>query len=146
MRYGARVPIRPTALAVVRRGSDLLVTEAIDDVKEETFYRLLGGGIEFGEPAEQAVRREFREELDAELTGLSLLGVVENIFDYRGQPGHEIVFVFEGALADRGWYEREDLGKVLDTGQPVSWQPMARFVSGEAPLYPASLLRLLGVD
>ena len=48
--------IRPIALAVPRRGDDLLVFEGHDPTKGQTFYRPLGGGIDFGETAEAAVR------------------------------------------------------------------------------------------
>src|SRR5215831_11285969 len=117
--------IRPIALAVVRRGDDLLVFESVDRVKQQKFYRPLGGGIEFGERAEEALRREFREELAAELTNIRLLAVLENIFHVHGRPGHEIAFMFTADLVDAGLYERDDLGTVLDGTDPVSWQPLA---------------------
>lgn len=41
--------IRPIAVAVPRRGEDLLVFEYHDSTKDETFHRPLGGGIDFGE-------------------------------------------------------------------------------------------------
>jgi 8-oxo-dGTP pyrophosphatase MutT (NUDIX family) len=135
--------IRPLAIAVVKRGDELLVSEGHDDVKEETFYRPLGGGIEFGEPAEVALRREFQEELAAELTNVVLLGVVENIFTVFGRPGHEIVFVFDAELTDRSWYERDDLGTVLDEGSPVTWRPLRDFTGGDLILYPDGLVELL---
>jgi 8-oxo-dGTP pyrophosphatase MutT (NUDIX family) len=136
-------PIRPIALAVVKRADELLVFEGRDDVKGETYYRPLGGGIEFGETAADALRREFREELAAELTNVVLLDVLENIFTVFGRPGHEIVFVFEAELADRSWYEREDLGMVLDEGSPVSWRPLREFAGRDLILYPAGLAELL---
>jgi 8-oxo-dGTP pyrophosphatase MutT (NUDIX family) len=132
--------IRPLAIAVVKRGDELLVSEGRDDVKGETFYRPLGGGIEFGEPAEIALRREFQEELGAELTDVVLLGVLENIFTVFGHPGHEIVFVYEAELADRSWYERDDLGTVLDEGSPILWRD---FTGGGQHLYPDGLADLL---
>jgi ADP-ribose pyrophosphatase YjhB (NUDIX family) len=135
--------IRPVALAVIRRGAELLVFEGRDDVKSETYYRPLGGGIEFGEPAEDALRREFREELAAELTNVSLLGVLENIFTVFGRPSHEIVFLFEAELADRSWYEREDLGTVIDEGSPVFWRD---FTGGDSILYPTGLHELMSAE
>jgi 8-oxo-dGTP pyrophosphatase MutT (NUDIX family) len=40
-----------------------LVAHGHDSVKSEDFYRPLGGGIEFGELSEAALRREIKEEL-----------------------------------------------------------------------------------
>jgi len=142
------VQLRPGGLAVLsgvlaERADELLVFEGRDDVKGETYYRPLGGGIEFGETAADALRREFREELAAELTNVVLLDVLENIFTVFGRPGHEIVFVFEAELADRSWYEREDLGMVLDEGSPVSWRPLREFAGRDLILYPAGLAELL---
>ena len=135
--------IRPIALAVVRRGDDILVFEGRDDSKDETFYRPLGGGIEFGETAVEALRRELREELAAELCNVVLLGVLENIFTVYGRPGHEIVFVCTADLTDRTRYERDDLGRILDGDSPVTWQPLSRFTDGDEPLYPHGLLAMV---
>ena len=66
-----------------------------------SFYlRAIGGGIEFGETSETAHRREFREEFEVELGAAQLRGVVENIFEYEGSLGHEIVHVFGIESAD----------------------------------------------
>ena len=64
----------------------------------EGFHRLIGGGVEHGETALEAVRREVREELGATLLDAELLGVLENIFELDGEPGHEVVFVHTGRL------------------------------------------------
>jgi 8-oxo-dGTP pyrophosphatase MutT (NUDIX family) len=135
--------IRPIALALVRRGDDILVFEGHDPTRDLTFYRPLGGGIDFGEPAAEALRRELREELAVELDNVAPLGVLENIFTAYGRAGHEIVFVFSADLADPSGYARDHLGPVLDDGSPVSWQPLRRFVSAEATLYPDGLLDLI---
>ena len=137
--------IRPIALGAIRRGDDLLVYEAVDRVKQVKFYRPLGGGIEFGERAEDALRREFQEELGAELADIGLIGVLENIFHANGKAGHEVVFVFAAELAESSWYERDDLGTVRDSWEPVFWRPLAGFTAGEAKLYPSGLLSLLGI-
>ena len=72
--------IRPIALAVIRRGPELLLETAFDTVKAEHFARPPGGGIEFGEPASDAVRREIQEEFGLTFVGPRLLAVLENIF------------------------------------------------------------------
>jgi ADP-ribose pyrophosphatase YjhB (NUDIX family) len=135
--------IRPIALAVPRRGDDLLVFEYYDSTKDQTFYRPLGGGIDFGETADAAVRREMREELDVEILDVRLLGVLENIFHGVGRDGHEIAFIFDCRLADRARYERDLVGEILDdAGIKVMWRPLSGFTP-DVPLYPAGLADLL---
>jgi 8-oxo-dGTP pyrophosphatase MutT (NUDIX family) len=128
--------VRPIAIAVLRRGASILVSEGRDRTKRETFYRPLGGGIEFGETAEEALRRELREELGVELGAIRLLGVLENLFRFQGSAGHEIVFVFDAVVADPGFYSTDPPPVVLDEGSRVSWEPVTRFVDGSARLYP----------
>lgn len=137
--------IRPKAVCVCRRGDQILVNAAFDSVKQETFYCPLGGGVEFGERANQAATRELREELGAEVTDLTLLGVLENIFVYEGQPGHEIVFVFDGRFVDRSLYERTEIICEESNGQRFAarWMPIAQFARHDPPLYPSGLYALL---
>lgn len=99
--------IRPLAVAVVRNGNKVLAMKAFDHHKKRTFYRLPGGGIEFGEKAEDAVIREWQEELGVTINVTAYLGVEENIFTYEGQQGHEIVFFFAAELPHAGDYGRE---------------------------------------
>jgi len=137
--------IRPLALCLFRRGDDILVFEGVDTVKPEVFYRPLGGGIHFGERAEDAARREIREEIGAETTNLRLLGVLENLFTHQGAPGHEVVFLFQGDFVDPKFYEMESMTGHEDGGVPFTavWKPLTAFVPGKAPLYPDELLGLL---
>lgn len=136
--------IRPKAVCATRREDEVLVVPAVDSVKGETFYGLPGGGVEFGEYATDAVRREMREELGAELTDVTLLGVLENVFTYEGRPGHEIVFVFEARFADAGFYTRDEVvGDEEGTAFVARWVPLAQFGHGGPPLYPTGLLELL---
>jgi 8-oxo-dGTP pyrophosphatase MutT (NUDIX family) len=101
--------IRPIAICVFRHKDRILVAEGYDPVKKQTFYRPLGGGIEFGEKSDHTVRRELLEEINAEVGELWYLGALENIFVFNGAPGHEIVLVYDGVLKDSGLY---DLGVV----------------------------------
>jgi ADP-ribose pyrophosphatase YjhB (NUDIX family) len=66
----------------------------------DRFHRLLGGHLEFGESTVAGVEREIEEELGTQLLEARLLGVLESRFVHEGEPGHEIVFVYAGQLAD----------------------------------------------
>ncbi|MBU0704017.1 MAG: NUDIX hydrolase [Chloroflexi bacterium] len=140
--------IRALALGIVWRGrghdSELLVFEARDHVKDETYYRPLGGGIEFGERSQEALRREFREEIGVELASARYLATTENIFTCNGERGHEIVLLYEATLADRSLYEREAFEVREETETLTArWMPLRIFQKGGPPLYPDGLLELL---
>ncbi len=67
--------------------------------------RPLGGSVDFGETAEAAVIREFREELGITVETLGPPVFMENIYTHEGSPGHEILAIFDvtfpdGAFAD----------------------------------------------
>jgi ADP-ribose pyrophosphatase YjhB (NUDIX family) len=145
---GAPQYIRPLALVLVRRDDGaILAAPGYDVVKKQRFYRPLGGGIEFGERAEGAARRELQEELGAELTDLRLLGTFENLFTYQGKPGHELIWLYEARLTDGSLYERDVL-TADESGSKfeVHWVPFETFARGEAPLYPDGLFGLLMED
>jgi 8-oxo-dGTP pyrophosphatase MutT (NUDIX family) len=137
--------VRPLAICVFRRGDCILAAEGYDSVKGETFYRPLGGRIEFGEYSHDTVAREVREEIGAAVKNLRYLGTLENVFTYNGQPGHEIVLVYDGELVDEALYGREIVRGHDDDAVDITavWKPLSFFERGEAPLYPTGLLELL---
>ena len=49
--------IRVLALGIVRQGDRVFISEGYDPVKQQTFYRALGGGVEFGETSLEALQR-----------------------------------------------------------------------------------------
>ena len=140
----ARPRPRPIALAVIRDRERLLVFEVADPVRGITGYRPLGGSIEFGERGHETVAREIREEIGAELVDVRYLGTLENIHQYLGRPGHEIVRIYEARLADSSFYQRDLIEGAEESGAPLHcmWKPIADFDRGE-PLYPDGLLDLL---
>lgn len=130
------------ALGVVGRAGELLLIEGYDRVKDEHFLRFVGGGIEFGERAADAIVREFEEELGIAVEAGSLLGVIENIFTYEGEPGHEILFVFKVAFSDEHRYDRAQWTVRDSRASRATWWPVASLDSGP-PLYPAEALDLV---
>lgn len=137
--------VRPIAICVLRHENRILVFEGYDSVKQETFYRPLGGAIEFGEHSSVAVRREIKEELGAEICNLTFLGSLENIFECNGKPGHEYILVYDADFVDPKFYLMDSLEAYEDDGSElkVLWKEIAFFKNGKAPLYPTGLLELL---
>lgn len=138
--------IRPLAICVFRRNGRILVAEGYDPVKKQSFYRPLGGGIEFGEKSEDTVRRELREEINAEVADIWYLGTLENIFVFNGIPGHEIVQVYDGVLKESRLYEQTVIeGKEADVDESFKavWESLDEFEEGKSILYPTGLLELL---
>jgi 8-oxo-dGTP pyrophosphatase MutT (NUDIX family) len=136
--------IRPIAICVFRHRDRILVFEGHDRIKPQTFYRPLGGAIEFGELGRDTIVREIREEIAAEVREVRYLGTLENRFTFEGRDGHEIVLVYAGELVDRALYERDAWEGHEDSGaaMPVLWMPIGAF-GPERPLYPDGLLELL---
>jgi 8-oxo-dGTP pyrophosphatase MutT (NUDIX family) len=122
----------------------VLVRRHLDGSQDPIFYRPPGGTIEFGERSIDAARREVQEEIGAELTNLRLLGCIENLFDYKGDVGHEIVFIYRADFVDPTFYDREAIDGQEADGQDfvAVWLPLAAFTP-EQPLYPTALLDLL---
>jgi len=50
--------IRALAICVFSNGNKILVSEGFDSIKQQLFYRPLGGTIEFGEHSSETIRRE----------------------------------------------------------------------------------------
>ncbi|MYD95242.1 MAG: NUDIX domain-containing protein [Chloroflexi bacterium] len=136
--------IRPLALAVFRDGPRILVEDNSAQDRRDYFYRPPGGGVEFGERAVDAVRREMREEFDAEIADVRSVGTLENIFDYHGRPGHEVVLVFEARFVDASFYAAERIVGTEGAGIRIEaiWLDVSRPL--DRPLYPNGLLELLG--
>jgi len=140
-----RLKVRPIAICACRDDGRILVAEGRDSRKGQTFYRPLGGTIEFGERGEEAVRREFREEIGADLLEVRALGMLENIFTYEGRRGHEIVLVYDGRLADTALYQKEVImGNEFGMPFKAVWKRLDEFEPGGLILYPEGLLELLG--
>lgn len=140
--------IRPIALCVFRNNNRILVAKGYDPVKKQTFYRPLGGRIEFGEWSHETVCRELMEEISVEVKpdSLKYLGTLENIFIFNGIPGHEIVMVFDGELSLPKLYDQAIiLGNEADINKTFTalWKGLEEFGVGKSILYPTGLLEML---
>jgi ADP-ribose pyrophosphatase YjhB (NUDIX family) len=131
------------SMVLIRRPSDgALLVSADTDAEGNVYERPLGGHVEFGERAADTARREIQEELAQDVADLRLLGVLENLFEFDGDPRHEIVFVFNAAFADDRAYDVEDQSILDDPTQRirVRWRDPSRTAP---PIVPEGLGQLI---
>ena len=134
---GKKKKIRIIALGLIRKGDSIFVAEGYDSIKQDNFYRALGGGVDFGETSLEALQREFQEEIQAELTNIKYLGCLENIFSCNGEAGHEIIQLYQCDFQDKNFYELTEMtfteGK---RKKKALWVKINKFSSGELRLVP----------
>jgi len=138
--------IRPIAICLFRNGNRISVSEGFDTVKQSYYYRPLGGGIEYGESSKSAISREIQEELDTKIENIQSVGVIENIFTYEGEQGHEIVFVFDAEFSDKSLYELDEIDgyeQEADVRFKAKWQSLDEIKKNGSRLVPEDLANLL---
>ncbi len=134
--------IRPIALGLAIKNNKLLVSEGFDKVKNETFYRCLGGGIEFLEKSEEALKREFFEEINIDIAVKDFLGISENIFTYQGKKAHELILFYSIDISDENYQEYY---KVIDDhGETIAkWIDIDEFKNKNKILYPEEVFKYI---
>jgi 8-oxo-dGTP pyrophosphatase MutT (NUDIX family) len=136
--------IRHLAICVFHHRGKILVNPFHDPVKQQSLFRPLGGGIEFGEKSIDAIAREIREELDLPIKNVRLLGTLESIFTYLGKPGHEVVQVYDAEFEDPALYAKPWLEGQESNGETFRavWRDSAS-LAREGVLVPEGLCELL---
>src|SRR5262245_57316466 len=105
--------VRSAAL-IVRDGRVLLNRLRGDDV-----WMLPGGTGEFGESAEETLRRELREELGVDASVGRLLWVVEHFFDVTGRRWHQLLWIHEATLPRAAGLDAETWERAAADGAEV---------------------------
>ena len=134
--------IRPIALGLAIKKNKLLVSEGFDKVKNETFYRCLGGGIEFLEKSKEALKREFLEEINIDITVKDFLGISENIFTYQGRKAHELILFYSIDISDENY--KEEYKVIDDHGETIAkWIDIDDFKNKSKILYPEEVFKYI---
>lgn len=133
--------IRVVALAIVRRpdSGDLLVFEGEDPSRSLTYHRPFGGGVEFGEPGAETVRRELLEEIGVAVHVRNLVATFESFFEFGGVPKHEVVLGYDCAFVDPELYGRDRFDDLEGRGEHGLW----RAIDDPIPLFPETLSEML---
>lgn len=115
----------------------------------EDFWALPGGRVEIMEPAEDALRREFQEELEIgdDVRVERLLWITQNFFHYPewGGDQHELGLYFLVRPSARAAIRYADLARVYPCAEPDStlsfrWFPLAALAGVIRPAFLASAL------
>ncbi|UXN76185.1 NUDIX domain-containing protein (plasmid) [Devosia sp. A8/3-2] len=134
--------IRFKALGLQWRSDRLLASEVYDDAGRLKGVRPLGGTVEFGETAEAAVIREFREELGITVRIVGEPTFMENIYIHEGELGHEILAIFEVTFPPDAFSGQSRIAFNEDSGAEcfAEWFALNRLDgTGQPQLYPAGL-------
>ena len=133
--------IRTKALAWIEDKGFLFVVKMHDAIKGDDYYRPVGGSVEFGEHAHEAVVREVQEELNTSISLIAPPFVVENLFECDGEKGHEIDFLFPARFTDISFYDHKIYELVEANGLKADalWVPISDCVNKVLRLVPEEL-------
>ena len=134
--------IRPIVLGIVKKENKILVSKGYDKVKNEVFYRSIGGGIEFLENSKEALKREFKEELKVDINVGEFLGISENIFTYNGKNAHELILFYNVSINEEDYKEKYH---VIDDNSETDamWIDIDKFKNKELKIYPEQMFKYL---
>lgn len=136
--------VRVIVIGLAFRQDRLLCMQVCGDDGATKGLRPLGGGVEFGETREMALRREFREELSTDITIIGDWMMMENIYDHEGHKGHEIVFAAPVELARREIYETEGFTVMDGIEVSVDWFRRQDIREHGWALHPDGLADMIG--
>ena len=134
--------IRPVALGLAIKDNKLLVGEGYDNVKNQTFYRCLGGGIEFLEKSCDTLKREFKEEIETDIIIKDFLGISENVITYKGKNAHELILFYSIEIPDE-YYKDEYQILDVDADSKAKWIHINEFKNKNKILYPEEVFKYI---
>lgn len=128
-----RFRLRAAAI-IIENGAVLFATNDAED-----YYYTIGGGVELGETAEEAVRREVKEETGVDYQIERLAFIQENFFErddgeLKDLSCHEVTFYF--LMKPRGTRQLDSHSKPANntTEEKKVWLPLDKL--GEYDAYP----------
>ena len=134
--------IRPVVLGIAIKNGKILVSEGYDKVKKQTFYRCLGGGIEFLETSQEALKREYKEELGIDIIVEDFCGISENIFTYQGKNAHELILFYNIKIQDKDVREKYH---IIDDNRESDayWIDVNEFKNNKKIIYPEQIFKYI---
>lgn len=103
--------------AIIRKEDKILVAKINDNT-----YSLIGGRVKLGENSIDALIRELEEETGYKTTYIKTKCIIENFFEYRGIPYHEILTIHEMKFNNEKIYEKEIINNLEDKEYDYVWK------------------------
>lgn len=123
----------PAVGAAILRGSELLLSKRADDPKKGQ-WDLVGGFVEHGESALEALHREVREETGLQITEAEVVDILAG--DYDGRPTFNVLYL---ARADGE-------PQAADDSEELRWFPLDRLPADLAWEHEAQMIgRIAGM-
>lgn len=140
MLVATRTP-RAVVHCLLRRADEVLLIRLVESGSGRIAWRAPGGGIEWRESAEEAVRREVREEVGVTLSDCRLLEVIEAFGTWDGNEEHEVIFLFEAEPAEWRSLAGPNVLGIEANGKPLEmhWVRGGALMAEGQELYPAQL-------
>lgn len=127
--------------AVILHNGSILATK---DQNSPYFY-LPGGRVKLHEPAEKAIGREVREELDIEPKIVRSLWLNQGFFteDVTGARFHELCLYYLVDISETDLLSRGERFTMMESGRPhyYEWIPLSRL--DETYLYPLFIKKII---
>ena len=134
--------LRKVALGIAIKNNKVLVEKGHDKVEQIDFYRCLGGGIEENETPLEAVKREFKEELNIDIIVNKELGTIDSHFGYNWKNGHELVYLFDITIPEESLKKNYTIID-NDIASPGEWISIDEFKSGKKIIFPKGIIEYL---
>jgi len=105
--------------AIIKKEDKILVADVGNNV-----YSFIGGRVKLGENSIQALIRELKEETGYDTTYKRTICLIENFFESRNVPYHEILTIHEVEFNDKKIYDKEIIKNLEDKEYNYVWKTL----------------------
>jgi NADH pyrophosphatase NudC (nudix superfamily) len=137
---------RANTLGLIFRGNSILLEEQRGRHSQGNgvYYRPIGGTIEFGERSEDALVREYKEEIGADIEIIQYMDCIENIYKVADKTGHEITLMYTVKFKNEKFYKYDTFN--VTEGEKITvakWISVDDIFDERIILYPVGLSSLI---
>ncbi|MDO6654902.1 NUDIX hydrolase [Anaerobacillus sp. 1_MG-2023] len=106
------------------------------------YFRPLGGNIELGEPSNETVVREFKEELGIDIKVEKYITCLENRYQIDQKWTHEVIQLYTVSFIDEAHYMKEKFS-FIEQEAVAEWLAVEDILNDKEYCYPNGLDHVL---